>query len=135
MDEIRIPRIKPLQANVGVFGVGYWKYWDQFDGLLDEMHRKQKIFVEKLEKSNVRVFDFGLVDDAESAYALVPKLQAANLDLIFCDMVTYATSVTFGVIIRNMDFRLNYTFLSILKFKIMIRRFLYTILIKQIQEF
>ncbi len=103
MNETRIPRIKPLQANVGIFGVGYWKYWDQFDGLLDEMHRKQKIFVDKLKKSNVRVIDFGLVDDAESAYALVPKLQAANLDLIFCDMVTYATSSTFGVIVRNMD--------------------------------
>jgi L-arabinose isomerase len=103
MDEFRIPRRKPLQANVGVFGVGYWKYWDQFEGLLDEMHRKQEIFIGKLKKHNVQVFDFGLVDDAESAYALVPKLQAANLDLIFCDMVTYATSSTFGAIIRNLD--------------------------------
>ena len=103
MEEFRIPRIKPLQANVGVFGVGYWKYWDQFEGLLDEMHRKQKVFVEKLGESNVNVVDFGLVDDAESAYALVPKLQAADLDLIFCDMVTYATSSTFGAIIRNIN--------------------------------
>ena len=51
MEEFRIPRIKPFQANVGVFGVGYWKYWDQFEGLLDEMHRKQKVFVEKLGES------------------------------------------------------------------------------------
>jgi len=103
MKPFKIPRRKPLQATIGVFGVGYWKYWEQFEGLLDEMHRKQKIFVEKLKGSGVQVFDFGLVDDAQSAYALVPKLKAANLDLIFCDMVTYATSSTFGVIIRNMD--------------------------------
>ena len=103
MNEIRITRRKPLQANIGVFGVGYWKYWEQFEGLLDEMHRKQNIFIDKLKNYNVKVFDFGLVDDAESAYALVPKLQAANLDLIFCDMVTYATSCTFGVIIRKLD--------------------------------
>ena len=103
METIKIPRRKPLHANVGIFGVGYWKYWDQFEGLLDEMHRKQKKFIDKLTKSNVQVIDFGLIDDAESAYDLVPKLKAANLDLLFCDMVTYATSSTFGVIIRNVD--------------------------------
>ncbi len=103
MDSISIERRKPLQAHVGVFGVGFWKYWDQFEGLLEEMHEKQNKFIRKLEKQNVQVRDFGLVDDAESAYALVPKLKAANLDLIFCDMVTYATSSTFGTIVRNMD--------------------------------
>ncbi len=98
-----IERRKHLQANIGVFGVGYWKYWEQFEGLLDEMHNKQKKFIEKLNRSDVNVIDFGLVDDAQSAYELVPKLKAANLDLLFCDMVTYATSCTFGVIIRNID--------------------------------
>ena len=98
-----IPRRKPLQANIGIFGVGYWKYWEQFEGLLDELIEKQNKFVEKVEKFEVDVIDFGLVDNAESAYALVPKLKAAKLDMIFCDMVTYATSVTFGTIIRNID--------------------------------
>ncbi len=98
-----ISRRKPLKANIGVFGVGYWKYWDQFDGLLDELKIKQKKFIEKLKFSDVHVVDFGLVDDAQGAYDLVPKLKAANLDLIFCDMVTYATSSTFGAIIRNID--------------------------------
>ncbi|MEE9463439.1 MAG: L-fucose/L-arabinose isomerase family protein [Bacteroidales bacterium] len=98
-----ISRRKPLQANIGVFGVGYWKYWEQFEGLLDELLIKQKKFIEKLNISDVHVVDFGMVDDAETAYDLVPKLKAANLDLIFCDMVTYATSSTFGTIIRNID--------------------------------
>ena len=103
MSKRTIPRRKPLQARIGVFGVGYWRYWDQFDGLLEELKEKQKILIEKLAAHNVDVIDFGLVDDAESTYALVPKLQAGNLDLIFCDMVTYATSVTFGTVIRNID--------------------------------
>jgi L-arabinose isomerase len=103
MEAIHIERRKPLKAHVGVFGVGFWKYWDQFEGLLEEMHEKQAKFIRKLEKQDVQIHDFGMVDDAESAYALVPKLQAASLDLIFCDMLTYATSSTFGTIIRNMD--------------------------------
>ena len=51
----------------------------------------------------MRVTDFGLVDDARSAYALRDRLKAAGLDLIFCDLVTYATSATFGAIIRDLD--------------------------------
>jgi len=98
-----ISRRKPLQANIGVFGVGYWKYWEQFEGLLDELKAKQDRFIDKLDGLGVKVVDFGMVDDAESAYELVPKLKEANLNLIFCDMVTYATSSTFGTIIRNVD--------------------------------
>ena len=103
MNKLLIERRKPLNAKIGVFGVGYWKYWEQFDGLLDEMHNKMEKFIEKLNRYNVEVFDFGLVDSAQKAYELVPRLKAANLDLIFCDMVTYATSSTFGTIIRNID--------------------------------
>jgi L-arabinose isomerase len=110
-----IPRRKPLQANIGVFGVGYWKYWDQFEGLLDELKVKQQKFVEKLKANDVHVTDFGMVDDAQTAYALVPRMKAANLDLIFCDMVTYATSSTFGTIIRNLDVPLVMVALQTLK--------------------
>jgi L-arabinose isomerase len=99
----RISRRKPLAANVGVFGVGHHTYWPQFEGLLDEMHRKLARFVEKVRACGVQVTDFGIVDDARSAYALRNRLQAAPLDLVFCDMVTYATSATFGVIARDLQ--------------------------------
>jgi len=99
----KIPRRKKRTANIGVFGVGHYNYWPQFEGLLDEMHRKQKVFIKKLDANDVNVTDFGLVDDAISAYATLAKLKTAPLDLVFCDMVTYATSSTFGIIIRELD--------------------------------
>jgi len=98
-----IPRRKPLTARVGLFGVGHHTYWSQFDGLLDEMHRKMRVFGDKVKACGVEVVDFGLVDDAASAYALLPRLKAAGLDLVFCDMVTYATSSTWGILIRELD--------------------------------
>lgn len=99
-----IVRRKQTVAKIGVFGVAYFKYWEQFEGLLDDMKNKQFVFLKKLQKNNnVEVIDFGLVDNVKSAYELVPALKAANLDLIFCDMLTYATSSTFGIIIRNID--------------------------------
>ena len=100
---MKVPRRKPRSAKIGVFGVGHHTYWAQFDGLLDEMHRKLDRFVEKVRGRDVTVTNFGMVDDARSAYALLPELKAANLDLVFCDMVTYATSSTFGIIVRELD--------------------------------
>ena len=96
---------KETTPRIGVFGVGYFKYWSQFEGLLDAMKEKQSVFIEKLGKGNVKVetIDFGLIDNVQSAYELVPRLMAANLDLIFCDMLTYATSSTFGVIIKSIN--------------------------------
>ncbi len=94
---------KSTVARIGVFGVAYYKYWDQFEGLLQEMEAKQKVFLNKVGRNDVEVIDFGLVDNVKTAYDLVPDLKAANLDLIFCDMLTYATSSTFGIIIKSID--------------------------------
>lgn len=98
-----IPRRKPLASTIGVFGVGHHTYWPQFDGLLDEMKRKLEVFVKKVRAHGGQVIEFGIADDARSAYSLRNQLKAASLDLIFCDMLTYATSATFGVIVRDLD--------------------------------
>ncbi|CAN5352719.1 L-fucose/L-arabinose isomerase family protein [soil metagenome] len=94
---------KETKARIGVFGVGFYKYWPQFDGLLNDLLKKQDVFIKKLEPYNVDVVDFGMIDNVDSAYQLVPKLKAANLDLIFCDMLTYATSNIFGIVIKSME--------------------------------
>ncbi len=98
-----VKRRKPLTAKIGVFGVGHYTYWHQFPGLLDELKGKQKKFVDKVERNGVEVLDFGIVDDASGAAELLPKLKAADLDLVFVDMVTYATSSTIGAIFRGLD--------------------------------
>jgi len=94
---------KETTPRIGVFGVGYVKYWAQFDGLHEQMLKKQEIFIEIIKKNCVEVIDFGMVDDVTIAYELLPKLKAADLDLIFCDMLTYATSSTFGIIIKSIE--------------------------------
>ena len=103
MNTPRIARRKPLTARIGVFGVGFHAYWPQFEGLLDELLRKLATLVEMVKSFDVEVVDFGMVDDAESAYAVLPRLRAADLDLVFCDMLTYATSASFAAIVRGLD--------------------------------
>jgi L-arabinose isomerase len=106
VNEITQPQIKKRNRTVpriGVFGVGYVKYWAQFEGLYEQMLEKQEIFIDIVKKNEVEVIDFGMVDDVQSAYEVLPKLKAGNLDLVFCDMLTYATSSTFGIIVKSLD--------------------------------
>lgn len=100
---MNIERRRPRTARVGIFGVGYHVYWDQFPGLLDELLAKLAVLDGRVRATGVEVFNYGMVDKAQAAYALVPRLKADDLDLIFCDMLTYATSATFGVIVRSLD--------------------------------
>ncbi len=100
---MNIPRLKPLNANIGIMGVGLDTYWEQFEGLYDVMLQKMETFKQEVNKNSVTISDFGIIDNAEKAYEALPKIKAADLDLLFIDMVTYATSSTFGVIAREMD--------------------------------
>ncbi len=100
---LKIPRRNPLTATVGMFSVGLDTYWGQFPGLRDEMQRKSAVFRAKLELHSVTVTDFGMVDNAIAARAALAKIRAADLDVLFVDMTTYAASSTFGLIVRALD--------------------------------
>ena len=100
---MQVARRKPLTAGVAVLSVGLDTYWKQFPGLLDEMKRKTGVLLKKLEKNQVNVTDFGMIDNAVKAYEMIPAIKAADPDVLLVDMVTYATSVTFAPIIREMD--------------------------------
>lgn len=97
-----IERRKPLSARVGIFGVGLDTYWSQFPTLRADLLGYLDRFVSGVRRLGADVINFGLVDNAEAAYNLLPRLRGADLDLVFVDMLTYATSSTFGVIIRGL---------------------------------
>lgn len=101
--DIRIPRRKPLAANVGVVSVGLDTYWTQCPGLLDDLKKKEDVFVRKLAAHQVTVTRFGMSDNPQAAAARVPAMKAADLDLLFVDMVTYATSSTYAAFLRELN--------------------------------
>ena len=97
------PETVKSKTRLGVFGVGYEKYWGQFPGLLDDLVRKQQKLIDKLNRPDFEVVDFGIIDSPRKAYDTLPLIMASNPDLLFCDMLTYATSGTFGIIIRSVN--------------------------------
>ncbi|NLE44279.1 MAG: arabinose isomerase [Chloroflexi bacterium] len=98
-----VARRRPLTANIGVFGVGFDVYWSQFPGLRDELMGYLNQFERQVREHGVCTINFGMVDNAEAAYATLKRLRASDLDLVFCDMLTYATSSTFAAIVRELD--------------------------------
>ena len=98
-----VDRRKPLTANVGVVSVGLDTYWAQCPGLLEDMRKKEDAFVRKLDGCSVSVTRFGMADNPQRAASMVPAMKAADLDLLFVDMVTYATSSTFAPFVRELS--------------------------------
>lgn len=98
-----IERKKKRTAKIGIFAVAHATYWEQFDGLEAKIMGYHKDFCNMVEKQDVEVVDFGMIDSSEKAYDAVEKILAANVDVIFCNMVTYATSSVFAPIIREVN--------------------------------
>lgn len=98
-----LARRRPLNARIGTFAVGLDVYWPQFPGLLEDLMGWHREFIGQVAAHQVEVQDFGMVDNAAAAAAALPRIKAADIDLLFVDMVTYATSATFGMIARALD--------------------------------
>ena len=98
-----LARRKPLTANVGVVSVGLDTYWKQCPGLLEDMMKKEGRFADRIAAHQVKVTRFGMSDNPQKAHALIPAMKAADLDLLFVDMVTYATSSTFAPFVRELN--------------------------------
>jgi L-arabinose isomerase len=64
------------------------------------MVQKTEAFKGKLAGCAVEISDFGLIEDSKTAYRALEEIKRADLDLLFIDMVTYATSATFAPLIQ-----------------------------------
>lgn len=94
MNERLIPR-------VGLFGVAHAPYWDQFPGLYESLSGFHARVREKIEVRGAEVVDLGIIDSSPAAYEAAKKLKSADLDLVFVEMTTYATSSVFAPILRD----------------------------------
>lgn len=98
-----IARLKKRNARIGFFAVAHATYWDQFEGLLENIMKYHKEAGDIINENDVEVIDYGMVDNSEAAYEVLEKMKGDSLDILFCNMVTYATSSVFAPIIRSLD--------------------------------
>src|SRR3954453_12061923 len=86
-----VPRPAP-RARVGVFGIGLEAYWPQFDGLRERVVAYQRRVEERVAELGAEVVSAGLVDSAEAAREAGDRFAQAQVDVVLCHAVTYATS-------------------------------------------
>jgi L-arabinose isomerase len=79
-------------ARVGVLGIGLEAYWPQFQGLKKRIEGYQRRVEERVAALGAEVVSAGLVDTAPKAREAGDRFAAAQVDLVLCHAVTYATS-------------------------------------------
>lgn len=98
-----ITRKNKRTAKIGIFAVAHATYWNQFEGLYESLMGFHKDLCGMVKANDVEIIDFGMIDSSEKSYAAAKKMQAADLDIIFCNMTTYATSSVFAPILKEVD--------------------------------
>jgi L-arabinose isomerase len=73
-------------------GIGLEAYWPQFAGLRERIEGYQRQVEERVRGLGAEVVSAGLVDAAPRAREAGDRFAAAQVDLVLCHAVTYATS-------------------------------------------
>jgi len=96
-----IQRKNPRTARIAFFSVVHEVYFEQFPGLEDSLNKYHKETVKLVERNGVEVIDYGIIGSNSAAFELADKILADKIDLIICNMITYATSSVFVPILQN----------------------------------
>ncbi len=90
------------KARIGVFAIAHGPYLPQFPQLVAEYAGQYEAFKKTL-PDTVEIIDGGLVTNKELAMVAGDKFRAADVDLVFLQMLTYATSYNVLPAIRDLD--------------------------------
>ena len=90
------------KAKVGVFSIALGAYLPQFPSLVPEFEAQYDAFKKTL-PGTVEIIDGGMVTTKEQAMEAGDKFRAADVDLVFLQMLTYATSYNMLPAIRDLD--------------------------------
>lgn len=92
-----------LPGRVGVFSVVHGIYFTQFEGLKESLTNFHQILCDDIRKMDVELTDYGIIENDREGYALIEKIRRDGVDLLFCNMITYATSSVFAPIVKALD--------------------------------
>ena len=96
-----IERKHPLCANAAFFSVVHGVYFNQFEGLQEALSGYHAETVRQVAENGVNVLDYGFIDSNTRAFEVAEKINADQIDVIFCNMITYATSSVFAPIVQQ----------------------------------
>ena len=90
------------KARAAVFSIALGAYLPQFPQLVPEFEAQYEAFKATL-PDTVEIIDGGMVTTKEQAMAAGDKFRAADVDIVFLQLLTYATSYNMLPAIRDLD--------------------------------
>ena len=90
------------KARIGVFSIALGAYLPQFPSLVPEFEGQYAHF-KSMFPDTVEIIDGGIVTTKEQSQAAGDKFRAADVDLVFMQLLTYATSYNMLPAIRDLD--------------------------------
>ena len=91
------------KAKIGIISLGHYIYFEQFEGLREELMKKSEDFIKYIDKELCDVVDFGYIDCVEGAFDAARALRREDVDLIFIILSTYVPSAVCAPIARYVD--------------------------------
>jgi len=90
------------KARVGVFSIALGAYLPQFPSLVPEFNKQFEDFKASI-PDTVEIIDGGVVTTKEQSQAAGDKFRAADVDLVFMQLLTYATSYNMLPAVKDLD--------------------------------
>ncbi|MDO4275708.1 MAG: arabinose isomerase [Eubacteriales bacterium] len=87
---------------IGTMAVGLIGYWPQFPGMKEYLTGKHRELLDKID-GEAEIIDAGMIDTVEKSREAGRKFQSADVDIIFCQAMTYATSDNLIPAVRDLE--------------------------------
>lgn len=91
------------KAKIAIVGLGHYIYFDQFEGLREELLQKSEQFKTYLDSQMCEIVDLGYADRVEASFEAVKRLKKEDADLVFILLSTYVTSAVCAPFARYME--------------------------------
>ena len=91
------------KAKIAIVSLGHYIYFNQFEGLREELIRKSTEFAAYIDADRAEIFDAGYVDCVDDAFLAVQAIKREDCDLLFIIMSTYVPSAVAAPFARYLD--------------------------------
>ena len=91
------------KARIAIVALGHYVYFDQFEGLKDELMLKSKELSDYFDSQKHDIVDIGYIDRVDQAFDAVRRIKKEDVDVLFIILSTYVPSAVCAQFARYLD--------------------------------
>ena len=91
------------KARIAIVALGHYVYFDQFEGLKDELMLKSKELSDYFDIQKHDIVDIGYIDRVDQAFDAVRRIKKEDVDVLFIILSTYVPSAVCAQFARYLD--------------------------------